>query len=171
MLHTFRFQQHAWLPVGLEKTWQRGRWGFLCTSLACVRAVYPDVTNESYRIEDDQIHKQCQLARDQRALLDDVFGTLWETKAFRLPPVEVWFSKLKVKGIDGRAPISSVNCRIQWILECNWRSWVVPGACLSECRISTVALDCAELRHHGRRLLLSGRQWDNNSQTTTDSKF
>ena len=35
-------------------------------------------------------HKQCQLARDQRALLDDLFGTLWETKAFRLPPVEVW---------------------------------------------------------------------------------
>ena len=36
MLHTFRFQQHTWLPVGLEKTWRRGRWGFLCTSLACV---------------------------------------------------------------------------------------------------------------------------------------
>ena len=58
-------------------------------SLACVRAVYPNVTNESYRIEDDQIHKQYQLARDQRALLDDLFGTLWETKDFRLPPVEV----------------------------------------------------------------------------------
>ena len=71
--------------------------GVLCTSLACVRAFYPDVTNESYMIEDDQIHKQCQLARDQRALLDDLFGTLWETKAFRFPPVEVWLQSWNLK--------------------------------------------------------------------------
>ena len=26
--------------------------------------------------------KRCQLARDQRVLLDDPFGTLWKTKVF-----------------------------------------------------------------------------------------
>ena len=36
-----------------------------------------------------------------------------------------------------------------WIFERKWRSWVLPGACLSECRILSNALVSAVLRCHG----------------------
>ena len=36
------------------------------------------------------------------------------------------------------------------IFERKWRSWVLPGACLSECRISYIAPGGAALRRHGR---------------------
>ena len=39
---------------------------------------------------------------DQRVLFDDLVGTLWETKVFGFGGSMV--AKLKLKGIDGRAP-------------------------------------------------------------------
>jgi len=40
--------------------------------------------------------------RDQRVLLDDPFDIVWETKVFGFRGS--MFAKLKLKGIDGRAP-------------------------------------------------------------------